>query len=74
MEDCFTTIWYNNCSKCGEVPVVNSQATSVITLTILVIFETILILVLMAIAFFLHRSNKYGEFIPCEKEENVYSA
>ena len=78
MEDCFTTLWYANCTTCDHTsscernPGATSYTSSDVVLIILLILETVTILVLSPAIVILYRSKKRGELLLHENGETVY--
>lgn len=61
MEDCFTTIWYVNCTACESGPMTSSQHDP--TLKILCIVVSTLLLILLIVVWALVTFKKSAEFV-----------
>ena len=71
MEDCFTTLWYANCTTCDHNPGATSYTSTDVVLIILLILETVTILALTPAVIILYHSKKSGKLLLHENEECV---
>ena len=61
MEDCFTTIWYVNCSQCEAGPMTTSKHDP--TFKVLLICETVLLFILLLALWGFFTFKKSAEFV-----------
>lgn len=73
MEDCYTTIWYSNCSMCELDPPVSSEVSNDITLVILFILESVLIIAVIIAAITLFYTKRGVELVFPENEVALHS-
>ena len=76
MEECFTTLWYTNCTTCNCARScdcnanIASHTSTDIALVTLVILESILLLAFTLTLSLSYWSKRRGSFAPHKNEEN----